>query len=379
MITPKEIKEKAEKKYYSYLQALVVNSPFEKIIIPGNKTYTNNSLSEFEKEIKTIISQSKEKQSFGYMLGFKKLKTKYLGEQDLPIEIYFDEEKDFLKFINKEEEVKLFKKNIEIIIAAFPQLKEWVIKNPKKVISKDKEWDSILKVCKYFTENPKPNLYIRELPINVHTKFIEQNKSVIKELLEILLLENVNSSEKLFEKRFNLKFNEPLIRFKILDKTISQQFFSGLDDISIPINQFENINLPIEKVLVVENKTSLYTTLTLPKMSNTIAIFGSGYSVNILKNVCWLNKVKLLYWGDIDVQGFEILSQFRSYFPNVESILMDKNTFDNFFENDEGTLTNISTTLNLTEEEQDLYNLLKINNWRLEQEKIPLEYVIKSI
>jgi hypothetical protein len=379
MITPKEIKEKAEKKYYSYLQALVVNSPFEKIIIPGNKTYTNNSLSEFEKEIKTIISQSKEKQSFGYMLGFKKLKTKYLGEQDLPIEIYFDEEKDFLKFINKEEEVKLFKKNIEIIIAAFPQLKEWVIKNPKKVISKDKEWDSILKVCKYFTENPKPNLYIRELPINVHTKFIEQNKSVIKELLEILLLENVNSSEKLFEKRFNLKFNEPLIRFKILDKTISQQFFSGLDDISIPINQFENINLPIEKVLVVENKTSLYTTLTLPKMSNTIAIFGSGYSVNILKNVCWLNKVKLLYWGDIDVQGFEILSQFRSYFPNVESILMDKNTFDNFFENDEGTLTNISTTLNLTEEEQDLYNLLKINNWRLEQEKIPLEYVIRFI
>jgi hypothetical protein len=31
----------------------------------------------------------------------------------------------------------------------------------------------------------------------------------------------------------------------------------------------------------------------------------------------------------------------------------------------------------LTDEEQELYEILKTNNWRLEQEKIPLEYVNK--
>jgi hypothetical protein len=104
--------------------------------------------------------------------------------------------------------------------------------------------------------------------------------------------------------------------------------------------------------LVVENKTTLYTTLTLPKMNDTIAIFGSGFSVFNLKNVRWFDNLKLLYWGDIDVQGFEILSQFRTYFPQTKSVLMDKQTFDKFFENDKGTQTNISTKLNLTDEEQ---------------------------
>ena len=56
---------------------------------------------------------------------------------------------------------------------------------------------------------------------------------------------------------------------------------------------------------------------------------------------------------------------------------MDKQAFEKFFENDKGTSTNISTKLNLTDEEQELYEILKTNNWRLEQEKIPLEYVNK--
>ncbi len=110
-------------------------------------------------------------------------------------------------------------------------------------------------------------------------------------------------------------------------------------------------------------------------MDKTIAIFESGYSVNNLKKTQWFSAVELFYWGDIDVQGFEILSQFRSYFPHAQSMLMDKVTFEKFFENDNGTPTNVSATLNLTEQEQQLYELLKINNWGLEQEKIPLYWI----
>ncbi|WP_349815137.1 DUF3322 domain-containing protein [uncultured Bacteroides sp.] len=29
-------------------------------------------------------------------------------------------------------------------------------------------WRDTIKVCKYFTEHPRPHLYIRELPIDVH-------------------------------------------------------------------------------------------------------------------------------------------------------------------------------------------------------------------
>lgn len=377
MITPKEIKDKTERRYISFLQSLVEQRPFEKLIIRGDKSYTKSSLAEFEREIQLIHSQSKEKKGFGYALDFQKVKTKYLGVQDLPISIYFDNEKDFLKFLGKENEADSFKSNVAIIIREFPELKDWIIKNPKKVIDNANEWQNILQVCEYFKQNPKPNFYIRELPVKVHTKFIERNKGIIRELLDVLIYEHVNTEEKEFEKRFYLKYAEPQIRFKVLDKTISDRFFSGIDDIAIPVSQFEKLDLPIKKVLVVENKTTLYTTLTLPKMNDTIAIFGSGFSVFNLKNVRWFDNLKLFYWGDIDVQGFEILSQFRTYFPQTKSILMDKKSFDKFFEDDTGMPSNISTRLNLTDEEQQLYDILKTNNWRLEQEKIPLEYVSK--
>ncbi|MCB9033897.1 MAG: hypothetical protein H6553_08675 [Chitinophagales bacterium] len=379
MITPKEIKEKTERKYISFLQSLVKQKSFEKLVIRGDKSYTKSSLPEFEKEIQQIISQSKEKKGFGYILEFQQVKTKSLGTQDLPIAIYFDAEIDFLRFLGKEKEVDLFKSSVEKITNEFPELKEWIIKNPKKVIDNANEWENILKVCKYFKQNPKPNLYIRELPIKAHTKFVERNQSVIKDLLDILISEHINTDEKQFEKRFNLKYAEPQIRFKVLDKEISQKFFSGLDDIAITISQFEELNLPINRAIVFENKTTFYTALTLPKMNKTIAIFGSGFSVHNLKNVRWFDNLELLYWGDIDVQGFEILSQFRNYFLQTKSVLMDKQTFDKFFEDDNGTPTNISTNLNLTDKEQELYDILKTNNWRLEQEKISLEYVNKYL
>lgn len=377
MISPNEIKVKAERKYLSLLQAYIEGRPFTRIVIRGDKSYTKSSLADFEKEILLIISQSKEKKGYGYTLEFQIVKTKYLGTQDLPLNIYFDSEKDLLKYLGKEKEVELFKENCEKIIFTFPELKEWAIKNPARIMQNQKHWEGILKICNFFKQNPKPDLYVRELPINVHTKFVERNQGIIRDLLDIIISEHVNTQENNFEKRYTLKFSEPQVRFKILDKEISHYFFSGIDDIAIMVSQFEKLKLPIKKVLVVENKTTLYTTLTLPSMKNAIAIFGSGYSVCNLKNVEWFTNVELLYWGDIDVQGFEILSQFRGYFMHTQSVLMDKTTFDKFFENDPGTLTNIATQLNLTDLEKELYDILKINNWRLEQEKIPFEYVNK--
>lgn len=375
MITAKEIKNKTEKKYSAYLQSIVEDKAFERLVIRGDKSYTRSSLPEFEKEIQQIMSLSKEKKGFGYMLEFQLVKTKCLATQRLPISIYYDTEEDFLKFLDKEKEVELFKSAVKTIIIAFPELKAWIIKNPLRVVLNQTEWVNILKVCNYFKLNPKPNLYIRELPINVHTKFIERNKRIIREILDILLSEHINSTFKEFEKRFHLKYSEQLIRFKILDKSISNEYFLGIDDLAIPISKFEKLDLPIKRVLVVENKTTLYTTLTLPTMDGTLAIFGSGFAVHNLKEVHWLRNIELLYWGDIDVQGFEILSQFRGYFNHTQSILMDKCTFDKFFEDDKGTSTIITPKLNLTNEEQQLYELLKTNNWRLEQEKIPLWWV----
>ena len=58
---------------------------------------------------------------------------------------------------------------------------------------------------------------------------------------------------------------------------------------------------------------------------------------------------------------------------------MDRSTFDKYFENDAGTPSKISVELNLTAEELFLYEYIKANNYRLEQEKIPQNYVIEQL
>lgn len=375
MISPNDIKIKAEKKYVGFLQSVVQEIPFSKIVIQGDKTYNKTPISDFQKDISALINYSKEKKGFGYSIDYQTVKTKKIGTQTLPTSIYFNAESDYLKFLDKEKEVEIFIINWQMIQSHFPELKEWILKYPIKIIQNHDKWESILNVCDYFKNFPKPNLYIRELPINVHTKFVESNQSIITELLDIINKNHICQNENKFEKRFNLKFREPLIRFKILDKNISLNFFAGLDDISIPVSQFEKLNLPLKKVLIVENKTTLYTTMTLPKMNETIAIFGQGNAVTNLQNTKWLHDVVVLYWGDVDVHGFEILSRIRNYFQHTQSVLMDKFTFERYFENELGKPTTDLTTLNLNEKERELYNLLKINNWRLEQEKIPFDYV----
>lgn len=378
MISPDEIKIKAQRRYFPYLKSLMEGAVFEKILIPGDKNYSK-STQEFQKELMALVNHSKEKKGYGFSIDYQTVKTKSIGTQDLPASIYFDSERDFLKYLSKEKEVEQFRSDWQSIISQFPELDRWSIKNSQKIIQHHNKWEDILKVCHYFKKNPQPNLYIRELPIKVHTKFIEENKSIIKEILDVIITLYIDEKENEFEKHFHLKYKEPLVRFRILDAKISQTFFSGLDDISIPVNQFEKLELPLKRVIIVENKTTLYTTLTLPGMNNSIAIFGSGYGVCKLKNADWINQMEVLYWGDIDAQGFEILSQVRGYFPHTRSILMDKVTFEQYFENDLGTPSNISADLHLNEQEKELYMLLKTNNWRLEQEKLPIEYVNENL
>jgi len=374
MISSKEIKEKAEKRYSSFLKQIYQEDTFFPLIIKGDKKPTSD-ISTFEKEIRDLVINSKDNKGFGYDIDFKTVKTKFLGEQKLPQEIRFLSEHDYLKFIGKVKEVEDFKADYDLIISEFEELKDWAEKHPTQIIQNHGIWSELLKVCVYFKANPYPKLFVRELPVKVHTKFIEQNKSILRELLDVILSESLVIDEKEFEKRFNLKIQEPLIQIRILDKNISKRYFSGISRLAIPVSDFETLDLPLKKTIIVENKTNLHTMLTLPHINETIAVFGGGYSVNNIKNASWLNKLEIIYWGDIDVQGFEILSQFRGYFPTVKSILMDKETFDKFFENDNGTESKIKCQLNLNKQEQDLYAILKENNWRLEQEKIPIDYV----
>jgi hypothetical protein len=204
-------------------------------------------------------------------------------------------------------------------------------------------------------------------------------------LLDILIVDYINKEENSFEKRFNLKYREELIRIRVLDELIAKQLFYGINDLSIPQSQFLSLNFPCKRVYVFENHTNfsnIINFLTLPYLTDSIAIFGKGFQIGLLKDAQWLSNKQIIYWGDIDAHGFQILSQIREYFPQTKSCMMDFETFNRY---NDLTITGIDTTVkkldNLTIDEQKLFTFLlelKEKN-RLEQEKIPHSYVIKKI
>lgn len=268
MITSIEIKKKALRKYPEYLRNVAAGIDFQPIEILCDKK-ASNTMAEFHKELEDIRSLSKEVKGYGYTIEWKTIKTKLLGTQDLPSRITFETADDYERFLQKKKEVADFRKDVARISEKFPKLQHWIEKYPHKVIDNSENWSDILKVLDYFSKNPQPQLYIRELPIEVHTKFIEQHKAVIGELLDIVIEDYVNKTEKDFEKRYGLLYDEPMVRIRMLDENLATSYFSGLDDVTIPVSQFLKLQMPISKIYIVENKVNF---LTFPLIANSIVL-----------------------------------------------------------------------------------------------------------
>lgn len=319
--------------------------------------------------IKLLRADSKQAKGHGYVIEFRETNTRMLGKQELPAAITFQSREDYLKYLDKEKEFVKFQEVSDKILSEFPQLRDWMLLTPVSVIENFHVWDSLLKVCRYFVASPKPNLYIRQLPIEVHTKFIEENEGIIRQLLDVLIKDFINKGEASFEKRFHLQHDEPLIRFRVLDPILIQGF-GGMSDISIPESQFRQLEALFDLVFILENKM---TFLAVPDMPRAIAIFGKGFTLSLLKNVHWLGEKEIFYWGDLDVHGLQILSQLRGYFPHTISILMDMKTFSNFeVLAVDGPSPGPMFPQNLTQDEMQVYQFLaaRRSRNRLEQEKI---------
>ncbi|MDI9637140.1 DUF2220 family protein [Oscillatoria amoena NRMC-F 0135] len=374
-IDPDKILQKSKQLYPLFLTSVITQENFfPKEFLVGSLPKDYLALRE---AITQLIENSKQNLGYGYTLELETRRTQKHGLQSLPKRISIETEQDYLKLIGKEKEVSTFKANIDLIRLKIPELNDWLSRNPLKVIEYENRWNDLLKVCQYFQHNPKPNLYIRELPIQVHTKFIEQNKGILRSILEDILPLNKladleSEKENTFEKRFSLKYREPLIRLRILDQNLKTKYGLPFSDVSVPISEFRQLNLEGHRCFITEN---LMNFLTLPPLKESFALFGSGYAIQTLKLATWLSKCLIFYWGDLDVDGFKILSQMRSYFPQTISIMMDAETFKSFQEFSVSVPATSSESLsNLTSEEKTLYTYLAVHQKRLEQERISQAY-----
>src|SRR5260370_6190940 len=78
-------------------------------------------------------------------------------------------------------------------------------------------WPDLRKVCRYLQKNRRPGIYAREAPVQISTKFIEENKEILDLLLQQVFpaLPSRRNGES-FEDRCGFRSDEPCVRFKAL-------------------------------------------------------------------------------------------------------------------------------------------------------------------
>lgn len=378
MISPEDIKQLALKWWIPFLQSQLAGEPFfpkriDRIgkVKPGQITRQFETL---QKEIALLYKSSKDETGGGYRIKTADRNFRRSGAHELPDSIEFETADDYIQFTGKGKVWKLFLANYRLLSTELPQVQGWLPGNVLSLTLPGRNWQGIIEVCRYFMDNPRPGLYLRQLPIQVHTKFIEENSALLQSLLDFLLAGHIRDyAQKRLAERYFLKHDEPLIRIRLLDPVLA--ICRSISDISIRLSDFEKTAWACDNVIITENKMNF---LSLPDLSSSIALWsGGGFNVSYLRNADWLKDKRIFYWGDIDEHGFQILHQLRGYFHQVQSIMMDRATYEQFKEYAAPGKNNpIEQLRHLNPDEAELYAFIKTQAGknRLEQEKIPHYY-----
>lgn len=319
---------------------------------------------------------SREARGFGYDIEWQEVRHRVHGRNRLPARVVIPKEADALRLIGQLSAAERAERLAAETRERLPALGDWLVRQPLKLLAHADDWDRLLAVVEYLAAHPRPGIYRRELDIpGVDTKFIEANRGLLAELLDIVLPESAidrsATGARGFDRRFGLRDEPALIRFRILDRRLA---IAGLTDLTVPVEQFATLNLPVERVFVTENKTN---GLAFPDVPGSIVIMGLGYGLDRLAAIPWLPEDGLIYWGDIDTHGFAILNRLRHHFPAARSLLMDRATLEAHRPlcTQEGTNQRFTGELDrLTAAEQALYDDLRHDRLgerlRLEQERI---------
>ena len=309
-----------------------------------------------------------------------------IGTQTVPVRVLFVNTKAIAKVAGLLPLWTQVVTRAKRFVALWPGIEEALVR--EWTMLADWSDDAVLaleRVLTWFVDHPKSGLYLRQLPIEgVDTKwFTEPRKKVVQRLLVAIreAKESVplmaESSEALdpdttFETVCGLKPLPKLIRGRLLDE-VDQKLFYGLSDLSLPLDEWAQLPLYPEIVFISEN---LQTGLAFEAHPKSVVFFGLGAGVTQLAAIPWVRTARIIYWGDVDTYGLEILAHLRSVLPQTESVMMNRQTLEAFrglavAENRQASGAHVE---HLRENEREVFDALKVGDLarlRLEQERIP--------
>ncbi len=351
--------------------------------IPLKKPTSNELDSQFDKARHWVNQWQINSRRQGYTLEWKTLHHRVHGKNQLPVAVYIDSPEQAIKLLDKAAQSQQFNELSALILSAFPSLADWVQRKPHQLLAHAPNWERLLALMQWLKNHPRPGIYLRQIDLpDIHSKFIEQHRGLLTELLDQVLpdsqIDHATRGVRGFEQRYGFRSKPVLVRFRLLDRA---QSIRGLQDLSIPLADFSQLNPPARRILIVENEI---TFLALPELSDTLAIFGRGYALDALADIPWLGDKAIDYWSDLDTHGFVMLNQLREHYPQTQSLLMDEVTLL-AHRSQWGVEAKPAKHIlkNLTAGEQTVYQGLIQHHWqknlRLEQEFIGFEWIKKNL
>ncbi|MBN8876789.1 MAG: hypothetical protein J0I32_04530 [Sphingobacteriales bacterium] len=365
------------KSYKSYLKNIIAGEPFRPIILRGGKNKPATT-AELHKAITLFQQYEKKDTGYGWEIEWQKWSSNKLGNQLWPVAITVATEADYLFLTKKQSDTEKFKEELQHLLSWRSEIKDFLLSEPGSVLQYLNAWKGICAVTDYLLLNDVTTHYIRSIPVPVHTKFIKDNEwmilSLLKYLNPALLPANCNN----IEIGLDLRKKSQLFTLRWLDPRLADLYTSGIGLLGIPVDTLKMCHWKIDEIWLVENETNLYL---MPERNNALVIFSKGYAMELLYDIPLFHRSSILYWGDLDEDGFNMLNRFRKHYPHVRSIFMDQYTLDTHQEDigKQNEKYKIRELKLLTPAERNAFEQLLSVNGRLEQEKLNQQFIIKTI
>ncbi|WP_433530442.1 Wadjet anti-phage system protein JetD domain-containing protein [Micromonospora sp. CA-263727] len=237
------------------------------------------------------------------------------------------------------------------------------------------DFELLCRAGAWFTEHDAAGLTPRQVPIEgLHAKWLNHRLGLVRRL---------SGKDDLGL----LPPHPPRVHFTYLDPV--HLAAGGRRHDSITIGDRAQPEYQPRVVVISENKD---TAIQFPQLDGGISVEGVGRGGGAIAALPWLTTAShVLYWGDMDGDGLEILDQFRAVGVPATSLFMSLPAYEEW----ERYGTNVDARNRplrartprpvpfLTAAEEALYRCLIAESWtryrRVEQERIPLEVAVAAV
>jgi hypothetical protein len=290
--------------------------------------------------------------------------------QELPTHITIDSVDTAARHVGGDwtQRLELARNRHEVLTSRYPHLTERSRMVRSVAEMSELDFTLLCRAADWFATHDATGLTPRQVPIEgMHAKWLNTRQALVRELAGV----------------DDLRLLPPhpaRIHFTYLDPTYRAS--GGRIHDSATVGDAPTLAYQPRIVIISENKD---TAIHMPPLSGAISVEGVGKGGGTAARFDWIRHAEhVLYWGDMDVDGFEILDGFRAAGIPAQSLFMDMDAYSAW----EPYGTNVDpkgqpltgaapkALAHLTHIERELYLCLGAPTWtryrRIEQERIPL-------